>query len=60
MSSLVATVHRTQSEGDTANALSLGKTEIRIGPGVLMDIVVFGLQISRKKEVPERVQRHQY
>lgn len=38
----------------------LGKTEIRIGPGARNDIVVFGLQISRKKEVPGRVQGHQW
>lgn len=42
MSSLVATVHRNSTRGDS-QCSELGKTEIRIGPGARNDIVVFGL-----------------
>lgn len=49
----------TQIQRRHSQCSELGRTEIRIGPGARSDSVVFGLQVSRKKEVPGRVQRHQ-
>ena len=50
----------TQIQRRHSQCSELGRTEIRIGPGARNDIVMFGLQVSRKKEIPGRVQRHQW